>query len=100
MSEPSGGEKSSVSLLTSGGLEFLAPSEAPKDGSAPRAGSLVRRAIDELPAAQREVLHLRIYDEKTFAQIAAELNIPLGTALARMRAALAKLRKRLSDENP
>jgi RNA polymerase sigma-70 factor (ECF subfamily) len=55
----------------------------------------VRRAIDELPEAQRQILHERIYEEKTFAQIAKELNIPLGTALARMRAALAKLRKRL-----
>jgi RNA polymerase sigma-70 factor (ECF subfamily) len=55
----------------------------------------VRRAIDELPAAQRQILHERIYEEKTFAQISKELDIPLGTALARMRAALAKLRKRL-----
>jgi RNA polymerase sigma-70 factor (ECF subfamily) len=59
----------------------------------------VRRAIDELPAAQRQILHERIYEEKTFAQIAKELNIPLGTALARMRAALAKLRTRLSGED-
>jgi RNA polymerase sigma-70 factor (ECF subfamily) len=60
---------------------------------------VVRRAIDELPTAQRQILHERIYEEKTFAQIAKELNIPLGTALARMRAALAKLRARLSDED-
>lgn len=57
----------------------------------------VRRAIDELPPAQRQVLHQRIYEEKTFAQIAEELNIPLGTALARMRAALIKLRTKLAD---
>ena len=60
----------------------------------------VRRAIDELPEVQRQVLHQRIYAEKTFAQIAKELNIPLGTALARMRAALAKLRKSLAHEEP
>lgn len=59
----------------------------------------VRRAIDELPAAQREVLEQRIYAEKTFAQIAKELKIPLGTALARMRAALAKLRTKLVDDD-
>jgi RNA polymerase sigma-70 factor (ECF subfamily) len=58
----------------------------------------VRRAIDELPAAQREVLEQRIYAEKTFAEIAKELNIPLGTALARMRAALAKLRPKLAAD--
>lgn len=59
----------------------------------------VRRAIDELPPAQRQILHERIYEEKTFAQIAKELNIPLGTALARMRAALAKLRNSLRDDD-
>jgi RNA polymerase sigma-70 factor (ECF subfamily) len=36
---------------------------------------------------------MRIYEEKTFATIAEELGIPLGTALARMRAALEKLRR-------
>ncbi len=59
----------------------------------------VRRAIDGLPAAQREILHQRIYEEKTFAQISQELNIPLGTALARMRAALAKLRAKLNEHD-
>jgi len=39
-----------------------------------------------------------IYEEKTFAVIAEELGIPLGTALARMRSALEKLRRRLSSE--
>ena len=42
---------------------------------------------------------MRIYEEKTFAVIAKELKIPLGTALGRMRAALIKLRSRLSDSN-
>ena len=60
----------------------------------------VRRAIDELPAAQREVLQQRIYAEKTFAEIAKELKIPLGTALARMRAAMAKLRTKLAEHEP
>jgi RNA polymerase sigma-70 factor (ECF subfamily) len=59
----------------------------------------VREAIAELPAAQQQVLRMRIYEEKTFAVIAAELNIPLGTALARMRAAMEKLRKRLADQH-
>ena len=52
-----------------------------------------------LPDKQRQIVHMRIYEEKTFAVIAEELDIPLGTALARMRTALAKLRKcaQLSD---
>jgi RNA polymerase sigma-70 factor (ECF subfamily) len=53
----------------------------------------VRRALSELPEEQRLVVSMRIYEDKTFSQIAKELNIPLGTALWRMRAALNKLRK-------
>lgn len=59
--------------------------------------SLVRAAIDELPAAQRQVVRMRIYEEKTFAVISKELSIPLGTALGRMRQALAKLREKLGE---
>jgi RNA polymerase sigma-70 factor (ECF subfamily) len=55
----------------------------------------VREAIAELPAVQQQVLRMRIYEEKTFAVIAQELQIPLGTALARMRTAMEKLRKKL-----
>ena len=58
----------------------------------------VREAIAELPAAQQQVLRMRIYEEKTFAVIAEELKIPLGTALARMQAALKKLKKRLEEQ--
>jgi RNA polymerase sigma-70 factor (ECF subfamily) len=57
----------------------------------------VRSALDELPPEQQQVVRMKIYEEKTFAQIASELGIPLGTALGRMRTALAKLRKRLGE---
>jgi len=57
----------------------------------------VREALEHLPPEQRQVVRMRIYDEKTFATIAQELKIPLGTALGRMRAALIKLRVRLSN---
>ena len=55
----------------------------------------VREALEYLPPEQRQVVRMRIYEEKTFAVIAKELKIPLGTALGRMRAALIKLRARL-----
>jgi RNA polymerase sigma-70 factor (ECF subfamily) len=55
----------------------------------------VREALDGLPAEQQQIVRMRIYDEKTFVEIAAELAIPLGTALSRMRSALAKLRSGL-----
>lgn len=64
----------------------------------------VREAMSQLPPEQRQLVRMRIYEEKTFAVIAKELSIPLGTALARMRAALIKLRAKLTTseqpENP
>jgi RNA polymerase sigma factor (sigma-70 family) len=56
----------------------------------------IREALDELPPEQRQVVRMRIYEEKTFAIIAKELKIPLGTALGRMRAATIKLRAKLA----
>lgn len=57
----------------------------------------VRQAISELSAEQQQVVRMRIYEEKTFAVIAAELGIPLGTALGRMRVAMSKLRTKLDE---
>ena len=58
----------------------------------------IRQAIEELPTEQRQIVRMRIYQEKTFAAIAEEQGIPRGTALGRMRTAMKKLRKRLEPE--
>ena len=58
----------------------------------------VRRALGELPDPQRRVVLARVYDDKTFAQIARESGLPLGTVLTRMRLALNKLRDALQDD--
>lgn len=55
----------------------------------------VRAALESLPAEQRETVRMRIYEDKKFAEIAAELGVPLGTVLTRMQSALKKLRKAL-----
>ena len=55
----------------------------------------VRNAVEKLPLDQRRVVLARIYDDKTFAEIAHECNLPLGTVLTRMRLALEKLRHSL-----
>lgn len=55
----------------------------------------VRAALEELPAEQREIIERRIYREQTFAAIASELRLPIGTVLTRMRLALEKLQRRL-----
>jgi RNA polymerase sigma-70 factor (ECF subfamily) len=54
-----------------------------------------KTALDDLPADQRQVVCMRLYEQKTFAVIATELNVPLGTVLWRMQAALKRLRERL-----
>ena len=58
----------------------------------------VRLALSRLPESQRQVVRLRIYDEKTFAVIAEELQLPLGTVLTRMRLALQKLKSHLNED--
>jgi RNA polymerase sigma-70 factor (ECF subfamily) len=57
----------------------------------------VHQALETLPPEQRQIVWMRMYEEKTFAVIAQELQIPLGTALGRMRTALMKLKKALED---
>jgi RNA polymerase sigma-70 factor (ECF subfamily) len=58
----------------------------------------VRKALDQLPTEQRQVVQMRIYDQKKFITIAKELDIPLGTVLTRMQTALKKLRRHLKKE--
>ena len=60
---------------------------------------VVRAALDELPAEQRQVVCMRIYEEKTFAKIAEELALPLGTVLSRMQLAIRKLRVKLEQSS-
>lgn len=52
-------------------------------------------AMQRLPAEQREVLVLKIWQEFTFDQIAEALDIPPNTAASRYRYALNALRKQL-----
>ena len=56
----------------------------------------VRAALGRLSREQRSVVQARIYDEKTFAEIARESGLPLGTVLTRMRRALEKLRSTMN----
>lgn len=60
----------------------------------------LRAALLHLPPEQRQVLERRITQQQTFAEIAAELKLPLGTVLTRMRLALGKLQSHLQDQPP
>jgi RNA polymerase sigma-70 factor (ECF subfamily) len=53
------------------------------------------RALGELPADQRAVVHLKLWEGFTFEQIAAALDVPPNTAASRYRYGLDKLRERL-----
>ena len=50
------------------------------------------KRISELPLEQQQVLRLRFFENRTFAEIAESMQIPIGTALSRMRLALDRLR--------
>ncbi|WP_457110027.1 RNA polymerase sigma factor [Marmoricola sp. URHA0025 HA25] len=43
----------------------------------------VRRALDQLPESERELIRMQHFDELTHAEIADELEIPLGTVKSR-----------------
>jgi RNA polymerase sigma-70 factor (ECF subfamily) len=53
----------------------------------------LKKAIAQLPEAQRQVLLLRYYSNMKFVEIAASLGCPLNTALGRMHKATLKLRQ-------
>ena len=55
----------------------------------------VAAGMAELPADQRAVLHLKIWEGLTFDAIATALDIPANTAASRYRYALDKLRHHL-----
>jgi len=61
--------------------------------------ALVRRLIDELPQAQKQVLIMRHYMDMSFQEIADQTGVSINTALGRMRYALIHLRKKMKQIN-
>jgi RNA polymerase sigma-70 factor (ECF subfamily) len=53
----------------------------------------LKRIIQELPADQREVVMMRIYQDLSFKEIADLTGVSINTALGRMRYALLNMRK-------
>jgi RNA polymerase sigma-70 factor (ECF subfamily) len=58
----------------------------------------VRRAIDALPAEQREVVILKEYQGLTFLEIAQALEVPVSTVKTRLYRGLGQLRLRLERQ--
>lgn len=59
----------------------------------------VRRIIEALPEAQREVLMMRYYSDMSFKEIADATGVSINTALGRMRYAILNMRRIASDKN-
>lgn len=81
-----------------GRLLFTADSTAPSpEADIIRAESHahLRRLIEDLPTAQRQVLLMRHYGEMSFQEIADATGVSVNTALGRMRYALLNLRRRM-----
>jgi RNA polymerase sigma-70 factor (ECF subfamily) len=72
--------------------EFFAPSDDPDEAAFRRA---IAEAMEELPPEQRAVVHLKLWEDLTFDEIAKVLDISINTAGSRYRYALDKLRQRL-----
>ena len=55
--------------------------------------------INELPKNQLEVLHMRLYQDMSFKEIAERTNVSINTSLGRMRYGLINLRKLIDERN-
>jgi RNA polymerase sigma factor (sigma-70 family) len=60
----------------------------------------VRTALKQLSEVQREALELAYLHGLTYSEVAARLDIPLGTAKTRMRDGMIKLRALLAADQP
>lgn len=75
------------------GVPFLAAAE--RDDASPIDAARVSRLLERLPAAQRDAIYLRHFEECTFARIARITGVPVFTAASRYRLGIGKLRRLL-----
>ncbi|MEV0978156.1 sigma-70 family RNA polymerase sigma factor [Streptomyces sp. NPDC049915] len=81
------------------GERLAALREPAASGEESRVLSLaVARGLDELPAAQRQILVLRFYGDLPVRTIAEQLGIPEGTVKSRLHTAVRALRERLHED--
>jgi len=81
-------------------VEFIADPEgdSPFDVLvAEERSSLVKRALEQLPAEQRDVIHIAYFNGLSQSEIAEKLNLPLGTVKTRMRQGMIKMYRLLKE---
>lgn len=77
-------------------LEIPDPGKTPEEAVfAAEDRELLTRALNELPADQREILTLRAIDDLSYSEIARILNLQEGTVKSRLSRARTALRKKL-----
>ena len=59
----------------------------------------LKELIEELPADQKAVLTMRMYQDMSFKEISENTGVSINTALGRMRYALINLRKIIKENN-
>lgn len=57
---------------------------------------ILRRALEELPAPQRQALGLAFFEDLSHGEVARALSLPLGTVKSRVRSGISRLRERLA----
>ncbi len=90
LSAPAGGEDGRVTFADLMALDEPGPEAALSDEERDRT---VQRAIERLPWSLREILLLAYFQRLSYAQIAEDLGIPLGTVKSRLHAAVAGFAK-------
>lgn len=75
-------------------IDVPAPSAALDERERDR---MVQEALDTLPDHHREILLLAYFQRLTYAQMADQLDVPIGTVKSRLHAAVAKFAKAWED---
>ena len=61
-------------------------------------GEVLRGALTSLTPDERQAIELAFFSELTYAEVAARLDVPLGTIKTRIRSGLQKLRQVLAED--
>ncbi len=88
-------KRTSQKETLSGYAQYLEVREDDKDKWGADELDAVRKAVDNLPDEQREVVVLKIYEEMTFEEISQLMRISQNTVASRYRYAVEKLREQM-----